>query len=206
MQDGVAPVNEFAFSLLAGGAEHTLTEPAGAIVSVPAKTRPDIPALWPRQALRRPVPPPAADEPFCITYDPHAPHSAAAWPVTFSEPVTIPLGKHAVPVTASGASLPTAATGVAVPPGGGALVKAVGSGGVDAVYTLVTDSGLRFSITNADAVGRLGYNPSTAITVPLPFVKLLPAGPGLDPNAAATEYAGAAEAPAATATPSGVPS
>jgi hypothetical protein len=111
-------------------------------------------------------------------------------------------------VAASGASLPTAATGVAVPSGGGALVKAVGSGGVDAVYTLITDSGLRFSITNADAVRRLGYNPSDAVAVPLPFVQLLPAGPGLDPTSAATEYAGAAQAPAATATalPSGVPS
>jgi type VII secretion protein EccB len=198
LQDGVAPVDAFAFSLLAGGASQTLTEPAGAIVSVPAKSRPSIPALWPRQALGRPTAPPASNEPFCITYDPKAAHTAAAWPVRFSEPPSVPLAKRAAPVVASGATLPTAATGVAVPAGGGALVKAIGTGGVDAVYTLVTDSGLRFSITNADAVGRLGYDASQAVSVPLPFVHLLPAGPGLDPTAAAIEYSGAADAPPAT--------
>jgi type VII secretion protein EccB len=205
MQDGVAPVDPFAFAVLASGSHDTHDEAPGAIASVASTSRPVIPPLWPRQALGQPVSPPAANEPFCITYDPQAPRTGAAWPVTFSKPSTVPLGQHATPVAASGASLPTTATGVAVPSGGGALVKAVGSGGVDAVYTLVTDSGLRFAITNADAVGRLGYDPTAAVPVPLPFVNLLPAGPGLDPTAAAAEYAGAAEAPPATATSSPSP-
>jgi type VII secretion protein EccB len=208
LDDGVAPVDPFAFQMLGGAARHTLTEPAGTIVNAASKSQPDIPEQWPSEALDGPAAPPAANEPFCVTYDPRAPHGAAAWPVTFSEPARIPLGPHATPVAVSGASLPTAATGVAVPSSGGALVKAVGSGGVDAVYMLVTDSGLRFSITNTDAVGRLGYDAKSAIPVPLPFVNLLPAGPGLDPTAAAAEYAGAAQAPAATATavPSAAPS
>ncbi|HZC69212.1 MAG TPA: type VII secretion protein EccB [Jatrophihabitans sp.] len=205
MQDGVAPVDPFAFRLITA-IGHNVTEPARRIVKVPAKTGPDIPDLWPRQALRGPLPPPTPNEPMCISYDPHAPRTAAAWPVTFSEPVRTPLGAHAVPVTASSGTLPTAATGVAVPPGGGALVRATGSGGVDAVYMLVTDSGLRFPIANADAVSRLGYDPSQAVSVPVSFLKLLPAGPGLDPTEAAVEYPGAAEPPPATATPSGVPS
>jgi type VII secretion protein EccB len=202
LSDGVAPVDPFAYSLLAGGAKHTLTEPASEIVRVPAKSRPSVPALWPRQALGHPVGAPAAGEPLCISYRPHAPHAAAAWPVTFSEPPTVPLAEQATPVAPSAGSLPTAATGVAVPSGGGALVRAVATGGVDGVYTLVTDSGLRFTITNADAVGRLGYDPKSAAPVPLPFVTLLPAGPGLDPTAAGIEYAGAARPPAATAVPS----
>jgi type VII secretion protein EccB len=208
LSDGVAPVDPFAYAMFAGRASKTWTAQLADVAAVPAKSRPDVPASWPRQAFDHPTPPPVANDPFCISYDPKAPDSVAAWPVTFSEPTTVPLGGHAAPVTASGAGLPTAATAVAVPSGGGALVKAVGSGGVDAVYTLVTDSGLRFSITNADAVKRLGYDPSTAVPVPLPFVQLLPAGPGLDPTAAAVEYSGAAEAPAATATPlpSGAPS
>lgn len=201
LPDGVAPVDAFAYSLLAGGAKHALTEPASDIVSVAAKSRPAIPALWPRQALGRPAAPPASNEPLCITYDPRAPHTPAAWPVTFSEPPGLPLGTHASPVTpATGSSLPTIATGVAVPSGGGALVKASATGGVNGVYTLITDSGLRFTITNADAVGRLGYDAKSAVPIPLPFVELLPAGPGLDPAAAGAEYAGAAQAPAATAT------
>jgi hypothetical protein len=69
------------------------------------------------------------------------------------------------------------------------------------VYTLVTDSGLRFPIANADAVNRLGYVVASAVPVPLPFVTLLPAGPALDPTAAAVEYPGAGQPPAATASP-----
>lgn len=203
LQDGVAAVDPFAFVVLTGVPGTEIHHVQGGQVSDAAsRQRAPIPPQWPHAALGHPIAPPASGEPFCITYDPRAPHrSAAAWQVSLSEPPTVPLGPHAAPVAASGATLPTAATGVAVPAGGGALVKAVGSGGVDAVYTLVTDSGLRFSITDADAVGRLGYDPAAAVRVPLPFVDLLPAGPGLDPTAAATEYAGAAQAPPATASP-----
>jgi type VII secretion protein EccB len=201
LSDGVAPVDPFAYSMLAGGAAHTLTRPASDIVSVAAKSRPAVPALWPKEALGRPAPAPATGEPLCITYDPLAPHGAAAWPVTFSEPAAVPLAQHATAVTAASGSLPTVATGVAVPAGGGALVKASATGGVNGVYTLITDSGLRFPITNADAVSRLGYDPGSAVPVPLPFVDLLPAGPALDPTAAGTEYAGAAQAPPATGSP-----
>lgn len=200
MQDGVAPVDPFAFQLLAAGAEQSHTVGAGDIAQAPAAASPSIPQLWPRTALTSPAAPPAAGEPFCVGYDPHAPHTAAAWPVSFSEPPRVPLAAHAAPVVASGTPT-TAASAVAVPSGGGALVKAVSSGGVDAVYTLVTDSGLRFGIANADAVGRLGYQAAAAVPVPLPFVELLPAGPGLDPNAAATEYAGGRQAPPASGTP-----
>jgi type VII secretion protein EccB len=209
LTDGVAPVDPFAYRMLvaAGGQPHQ-DVPADEIVDVAARTRPQIPAQWPHDVFAHPTAPPAAGEPLCVTYDPHAPHGTAAWPVTLSEPPSVPLAAHAAPVAASGGGLPTAATAVAVPYGGGALVKAVGSGGVSAVYTLVTDSGLRFTIANADAVGRLGYDPKAAVPVPLPFVTLLPAGPGLDPYAAAAEYAGGPAAPAATASPgpSGTPS
>lgn len=207
LSDGVAPVDPFAYAMFSGRANKTWAPSPHEISALPSRTLTNVPPSWPRQALDL-VAPPAANRPLCVTYDPKAPQTSAAWPVSFSEPTTVPLGPHAAPVAAAGATLPTAATGVAVPSGGGALVKAVGSGGVDAVYTLVTDSGLRFPVTDADAVGRLGYNPASAVPVPLPFVQLLPAGPGLDPTAAATEYAGAAQPPAATgsAIPSAAPS
>lgn len=204
-QDGIAAVDPFAFQMLL--TERTpRTVQAGDLQSVPVRTSrlPEIPAGWPSQAPGNPVPPPASGQPFCISYDPRAQPAAAwtvAWPVSFSTPARVPLGPHAEQVSASGTRLPTAATAVAVPAGGGALVKAVGSGGVDSVYTLITDSGLRFSIADADAVRRLGYDTNAAVRVPLSFVRLLPAGPSLDPAAAAAEDAGAAEAPAATASP-----
>lgn len=205
-RDALYTITPFAAQIL--GQENTFTVPAGAIVGLTAKTPPGIiPPLWPREAVQ-PAAPPNANEPFCITYDPRAPRTNAAWPVSFSEPARVPYARHAAPVSTLAASLPTAATAVAVPPGGGALVKAFGSGGVDSVYTLVTDSGLRFSITDANTVGKLGYDANSAVPIPLPFVKLLPAGPGLDPTAAAAEDAGAAEAPSATitASPSPAPS
>jgi type VII secretion protein EccB len=196
LADGVAPVDPFAYALLAGGARQSHTVPASDIVSVPAHTRPPIPGLWPKRALTGPVAPPPG-EPLCVSYDPAAAHTAAAWPVTVSEPTAVPLAAHATPVLPASGSLPTAATAIAVPAGSGALVKATAAGGVDGVYTLVTDSGLRFGVADAGAVGRLGYDAASAVPVPLPFVALLPAGPGLDPTAAAVEYGGAAQPPAA---------
>ena len=203
LRDGLAPVNAFTFALLAGGAKATLSQPASAVVGGASKTRPQIPVLWPQQALTRLIARPAANEPLCVTYTPGRPNTtAAAWPVTISEPAKVPLATHASAVAPASGSLPTVATGVAVPSGSGVLARASATGGVDTTYTLVTDTGIRYSISSADAVGRLGYTTGAAVIVPKPFLSLLPAGPGLDPTAAAAEYAGAAQAPVATATPS----
>ncbi|SHG12728.1 type VII secretion protein EccB [Jatrophihabitans endophyticus] len=188
LSDGVAPVDQLAFALLAGGADRTLRVQASQVVSVASTSRPDLPDGWPRTfALARP---PVSAAPLCVSYRPGAAASGAAWPVTVSEPATVPLPAGARASAPRSGRLPTAATGVAVPPGSGALVKAVGAGGVDGVYALVTDSGLRFPIAGADAAGRLGYDVAAAQRVPLPFVRLLPSGPALDPAAAAAEYSG----------------
>lgn len=205
LDDGVASVDPFAFTMLAGSARTTVRAAASQVVKVASRTRPPLPVSWPRQAVTSPEPPPALGEPLCITYNPAAAPNGAAWPVTVSEPATVPLPAQAQEIAPAAGSLPTAATGVAVPGGSGVLARATATGGVDGVFTLVTDSGLRFGITNADAVNRLGYPPASAVRVPLPFVALLPSGPGLDPTAASAEYAGAANAPRATAPRSGVP-
>ena len=194
LDDGVAPVDPFTFELLAGAAHTTLHLPARDIVSVASRSRAPTPPLWPRDALNLAAPP-AAGEPLCITYDPSAPRTAAAWPVTISKPAVIPLPPGGAVVSAKNGSLAAAATGVAVPPGGGVLALGAGTGGVDSVFELVTDSGLRFAVADAQAVSRLGYSAESAVSVPLPFVDLLPAGPALDPAAAGAEYAGTAPPP-----------
>ena len=79
---------------------------------------------------------------------------------------------------------------VMVPRGAGALVRATTASGGDGALTLVTDSGQRFAVPTPDAATRLRYDPAVARSVPAPFVRLLPAGPALDPEAAAREFTG----------------
>jgi type VII secretion protein EccB len=93
------------------------------------------------------------------------------------------------PAAALATAVPTAgatsggrplADAVAVPAGKFALVRVPGSAG----YQLVTDLGLRHAVPDADALGRLGYDPSTATVVPTALINALPAGVDLSPSAA----------------------
>ncbi|GAA2386021.1 type VII secretion protein EccB [Dactylosporangium salmoneum] len=79
--------------------------------------------------------------------------------------------------TAEGAVL---ADRIVVPPGSGALVRTE-----TGVLTLVTDLGRRHALPVPDALGALGYGGQEPVAVPSQMVALLPAGPALDPAAAA---------------------
>lgn len=79
---------------------------------------------------------------------------------------------------------------VVVPRGAGALVRASSASGGDGALTLVTDSGQRYAVPTADAAVRLRYDSAAAKAVPAPFVRLLPAGPALDPEVATREFTG----------------
>jgi hypothetical protein len=70
-------------------------------------------------------------------------------------------------------------------------VRGTTAAGADGGYHLISDAGLRFPFSSADALARLQYQESQAKPVPMSFVTLLPAGPVLDPKAAAVEHAGA---------------
>jgi type VII secretion protein EccB len=69
---------------------------------------------------------------------------------------------------------------VAVPPGSGALVRTE-----TGVLSLVTDLGRRHTVAAPDALAALGYAGQEPVSVPSQVVALLPAGPALDPAAAA---------------------
>lgn len=195
LDDGLAQVSPLAYTLLAGNATNRLSADAG-VATLPQSSRTaPVSEAWPEDLPA--VVEPQRRQPLCLSYDPAAPERDAAWPVQLSLPDDVPTPAGQVPVAPLSGQLPTAVTGVVISPGSGAFVRATGSGGVDAVLTLVTDAGLRFPVTSADAATRLGYDQARAVGVPLPFVSLLPSGPALDPLAAAREYAG----PAAPAPP-----
>ena len=192
LSQGLAPIGTFAAALLvdSSAGRHTLTVPAADVAQAPPVRAGFLPAAWPNSLDL--IAPPQPGLPLCVTYARALARTAGAWPVAVSEPRSVPVPAHGRAVAAGGGTLPTVATGVAVPPGRGSLVKATGSGGVDGSYVLVTDTGLRYPIASSTGVTRLGYSTSAASPTPLPFVQLLPVGPSLDPTRAAAEYAGGA--------------
>ncbi|MFJ7078531.1 type VII secretion protein EccB [Streptomyces sp. NPDC098781] len=77
---------------------------------------------------------------------------------------------------------------VTVAPGGGALVRALGAGGGklgDTTY-LVTDTGMKYRIPTPEALKSLGYGGTNPTQLPSLLLSMLPTGPDLHPNAAAT--------------------
>ncbi|WP_432011381.1 type VII secretion protein EccB [Streptomyces cucumeris] len=94
-----------------------------------------------------------------------------------------PAAQHASGVAAA-ACLPV--DRITVPPGGGALVRAVGAGGgkVGNTVYLVTETGVKYRLSSGDAVAALGYDKVTPREMPLLMLAMLPSGPDLHPKAA----------------------
>ncbi|MBN1171977.1 MAG: type VII secretion protein EccB [Micromonosporaceae bacterium] len=79
---------------------------------------------------------------------------------------------------------------VSVPADRGAVVVAGGQ------YFLVTDVGTRFPVATSDDLKYLGYDPSSAMEVPVGFLKRMPAGPLLGRSQATVTVTATVEAPA----------
>ncbi|MEU6290887.1 type VII secretion protein EccB [Streptomyces sp. NPDC046988] len=75
---------------------------------------------------------------------------------------------------------------VVVRPGRAALVRALGAGGTTMGTTtyLVDDTGTKFRVPTAKALGALGYAEGHVAPLPSPLLSMLPTGPALDPDAA----------------------
>ncbi|MFJ4842026.1 type VII secretion protein EccB [Streptomyces sp. NPDC088746] len=86
---------------------------------------------------------------------------------------------------------------ITVPPGGGALVHALGAGGgeVGGTVYLVTDTGMKYRVGTEEAAEALGYTASAAEGLPAPLLAMLPTGPDLTPEAATTGRAATTAAP-----------
>jgi type VII secretion protein EccB len=186
--DGLTPISGLTYQLLAAGGGRTVDAGTANVASAPQSTQVSPgPAGWPDRV------PTAVDpqrgQPLCVSTVPGRPAGDAPWSATVSLPAAMP---DQPSVATKTGDLPGVATSVAIEPGTGALVLATTSAGEDGGYTLVTESGQRFPIASPDAVARLHLNPAAASHLPLPFVALLPAGPTLDPDAAAQEFPGTA--------------
>jgi type VII secretion protein EccB len=187
LADGLAPVSELTAALLvAAGAAEVPVDPAGVSTAPRSRVRAVGDPGWP-EVVPQPVGP-QRDQPLCLSTTPGAPAGDAPWTVRMSLPGAV-LGPGEQPVYTRG-PVPGVVDRVTVPRGAGALVRATTASGGDGALTLVTDSGLRFAVPTPDAAVRLRYDPAAAPAVPAPFVALLPAGPALDPEAAAREFTG----------------
>lgn len=82
--------------------------------------------------------------------------------------------------------------GVRVAPGSGALVRAQSAGGAAATVRLVDGSGRAYPVPDAsdEVLARLGFTPDDVTRVPPAWAALLPTGPSLTVEAAATEVSG----------------
>lgn len=80
---------------------------------------------------------------------------------------------------------------IAVRPGRGALVHALGAGGSDVGSTLylVTDTGMKYRLPSADTLKAFGYTDAPAQGLPSSLLSMLPTGPDLTQQAASTGQA-----------------
>ncbi|RKN10971.1 type VII secretion protein EccB [Streptomyces radicis] len=189
--DGLVAVSELVYTLLLTGdvTDHELSGPDVARAARSDDTAPGDPA-WPETL-------PAADEPernqpVCVSTPPGAEPGDAPWRATVHLPPTMPEPEGVTAVAAGDGARLGLLDRVYVPAGRGAVVRAVSSAGAGGTYTLVTDGGTAYPFASDEAVERLRYRPGDAPSVPRSFVALLPAGPALDPRAAAQEQRGEA--------------
>jgi type VII secretion protein EccB len=186
--DGLSPVSDLTAALLIASGGHEVTaSPAAASAarqsSAPHPGRRDWPEVVPR------IVGPERDQPLCFSTTPGDPAGDAPWTVRMSLPGVVVDPGHE-PVYSTAGDAPGVVNQVVVPRGAGALVRASSASGGDGALTLVTDSGQRYAVPTADAAVRLRYDPAAAKAVPAPFVRLLPAGPALDPEVATREFTG----------------
>ena len=79
---------------------------------------------------------------------------------------------------------------VLLPPGGVVIVRATASDRVDGsgALNIVTDLGIRYPVPSAEVLGKLGYSPAQAVSMPAALVQRIPVGPTLDPGLAGSVH------------------
>ena len=133
----------------------------------------------------------SADPVVCAHWDVGAQPSTAL--LTGADPDALPAS---LPLAQSDGGGP-ALDAVAIPPGRGAYVRAVGlSGDIDQAGPafVVSDTGVRYGVGDAEAAEALGL-PREAVPAPWPVLAALPVGPDLSRRAASIARDGVAAAP-----------
>ncbi|WP_129837678.1 type VII secretion protein EccB [Streptomyces sp. RFCAC02] len=184
--DGLVAISPLVYALLeaTAGADHELDGTRAATAPRSGEPAPGDEA-WP-DALPA-AQEPGRDQPVCVSTPPGSRPGDAPWAATVHLPDRMPEPAGLTPVRSADGDRLGTLDAVWVPAGSGAVVLATASGGTGGTYTLITDAGVAFPFTSAEAVQRLRYAPGDAPSMPRAFVDLLPAGPLLDPEAAARE-------------------
>ena len=100
---------------------------------------------------------------------------------------TAPRMTGEIPLTAGPGDLTAPVDWIAVPPGRGALVEALGAPTTPAgPLAVVSDLGRRFPLAGRDVLAPLGYANVRPVRLPAALLALLPTGRALDPVAALT--------------------
>nr|BFE64102.1 type VII secretion protein EccB [Dactylosporangium thailandense] len=177
--DGLASVTPLQAQLLLAAPETQSLQPGGKLLPLsPA----EFSALVQGRQVKAFAPDPGGDgalpaaPPELVDSPPHAVCTADALTL---DP-RLPDLTHALRTAAATAEGTVLADRVVIRPGSGALVRTD-----TGVVTLVTDLGRRHTVPVPDALGALGFGGEQPVTVPSQLVALLPAGPALDPGAAA---------------------
>ncbi|ORT60540.1 type VII secretion protein EccB [Streptomyces sp. CB03238] len=188
-RDGLLAVSALTYAVLRtdSGVEHMLSAADLARASRSEESDPGQDA-WPEQLPRAEEP--ARDQPVCVSTTPGGASGDAAWQATVHLPAQLPRPQGLKPVAAADSAALGELDRLYIPAGRGALVRAATATGPGGTHTLITDSGTAYPLSSADAVKRLRYDPDASRTVPKSFVRLLPEGPVLDPEAAAEEHTG----------------
>ncbi|MFD5318815.1 type VII secretion protein EccB [Streptomyces sp. NPDC127098] len=189
--DGLAPVSELVHTLLVPepGTDHAISF-ADAAAAPRTGGEPGDPA-WPEEVPEALAP--ERNQPVCVSTPPGSVPGDVPWRATVHLPPTMPEPEGTPPVAALDGGRLGLLDRIYLPAGSGAVVRAATSGGAGGTHTLVTDGGTAYPFASPDAVERLGYDPDAAPSMPTAYVALLPAGPVLDPEAAAEERRGEAE-------------
>ncbi|GGJ95638.1 hypothetical protein GCM10010123_26860 [Pilimelia anulata] len=173
---GLAPLTPVQASLLLAAADRGDGAP-----------RPLTPAAYAAAPRRPPLSPPG-------TGPASAPRLAAAGTLCALVPdergaAEVRLAVPGVDPAAGVSAGPGGVSRVVLPPGGGVLARSAPAPGVDGALLLVTDLGRRYAVVDDRAQRALGYGGVAPVRLPAALVALLPAGPALDPAAAARTLA-----------------
>ncbi|MDT0435451.1 MULTISPECIES: type VII secretion protein EccB [Streptomyces] len=193
-KEGLAPVNATMAALLlgnpetkkayAGGTVAATTLGAAAVIGHLApgteggETRTDMPASPPKA-----VEPGVGTSP-CVSIQ----SGADGTRVSVSLARTEEIGRPAQATTEGLTAACVTVNRIVVPPGGGALVHALGADGsnVGSTVYLVTDNGVKYRVPSDDALKALGYTASQAQRLPSSLLSMVPTGPDLTASAAAS--------------------
>ncbi|MDH6697379.1 type VII secretion protein EccB [Streptomyces sp. MAA16] len=203
-KEGLAPVNATMAALLLGNPETRMkayrggtaaatTLGAAAVIGRLAPgaeggdTRTDLPASPPKA-----VEPAVGDSP-CVSIQ----SGADGTRVSVSLAHTEDIGRPAQATTEGLTAACVTVNRIVVPPGGGALVHALGADGsnVGSTLYLVTDNGVKYRVPSAEALKALGYTTGQAQRLPSSLLAMVPTGPDLTAAAAVSGRARATAPP-----------